>query len=209
LFKKTAEHFKIPSFEHLKICASSDIDEEVLQSLSLKGHEIDIFGIGTNLVTCSTNPALGCVYKLVQIGNIPRIKLSNNVAKVTIPGRKEGYRLCGKDGPVVDLMVEHGTPAPKVGEPIYCRHPFNETKRCVVRPSEVIPLHHLVWDGKIVINFPTLEEIRQHCVASIDGLRPDHKYSNNPTPYKVSLSQGLYRLFHDLWLTESPIEELV
>eukprot|EP01125_Pyxidicula_operculata_P021809 TRINITY_DN865_c1_g2_i6.p1 TRINITY_DN865_c1_g2~~TRINITY_DN865_c1_g2_i6.p1 ORF type:complete len:390 (-),score=91.93 TRINITY_DN865_c1_g2_i6:51-1220(-) len=209
LFKEVANSFPdVKSFESLKICASSDIDEELLHSLNRQGHEIDIFGIGTNLVTCKSNPALGCVYKLVEIDGSPRIKLSNDVTKVTLPGRKDAYRLYGKDGPLLDIMLEAGSKPPNVGESIYCRNPFDETKRCFVKPSDVVPLHHLVWDGKIVGEFRKLDEIRAYSIESLESLRPDHKYTTNPTPYKVSLSGDLYNLFHKLWLQEAPIEEL-
>jgi len=84
-------------------------------------------------VTCKGDPALGCVYKLVQINDTPRIKLSNNVTKVTLPGRKEAYRLIGKDElPIIDIMISVGSAVPKPGDTLYCRHPFDETKRCYV-----------------------------------------------------------------------------
>jgi len=66
-----------------------------------------------------------------------------------------------------------------------------------------------VWNGKVLpIALRPLEEIRSHSQQEIKRLRPDHKYRNNPTPYKVSLSEELYQAFHKLWLEESPVEEL-
>ncbi|MCI00807.1 nicotinate phosphoribosyltransferase-like protein, partial [Trifolium medium] len=78
------------------------------------GHEVDAFGIGTYLVTCYAQAALGVVFKLVEINNQPRIKLSEDVSKVSIPCKKRTYRLYGKEGyPLVDIMTGENEPSPK------------------------------------------------------------------------------------------------
>jgi len=129
---------------------------------------------------------------------------------VTIPGRKEAYRLIGNDGPIVDLLVRADSEAPKVGESIYCRHPFDESKRCYVKPSQIVKLHNLVWDGKIVEgSIKSIHEIREFCMAEVNSLRPDHKYFIHPTPYKCSLSQELYEQFHKLRMLATPVEEFI
>ena len=209
LFKEIGGRFSIDSFAKVSILASNDIEESTLLSLGHQGHEIDVFGIGTHLVTCKAQPALGCVYKLVALNGRPRIKVSDQLDKITVPGRKEVYRLVGEHRyPVLDLMIEAGKPAPIAGERILCRHPFNETKRAYVTPTHVIPLHGCVWDGHQTFSLPALDEIRHYVLDQISAMRPDHMRTANATPYKVSVSEELYRSIHEQWMREAPIFEL-
>jgi len=140
-FFEFANKFHLPSFQHFLIVASNDINETVLLSLADQGHEINAYGIGTNLVTCQAQPALGMVFKLVQINELPRIKLSNEVLKMTIPGKKVVYRLIGKAGtPLLDIIMLFDETPPAPGQKILCCDPFHEKKRVYVTPSEVQPL---------------------------------------------------------------------
>ncbi|XP_039300430.1 nicotinate phosphoribosyltransferase isoform X2 [Nilaparvata lugens] len=209
-FNNIARTYGIPWFEQLTIVASNDINEETILSLNEQNHKIDCFGIGTHLVTCQRQPALGCVYKLVEINGLPRIKLSQDVGKMTMPGRKDAYRLYGADGhALIDIMMRSVESAPEVGAKVLCRHPFQESKRTYVIPSKVEPLYKVYWkDGKVCGPLPSLEEIRDRVRNSLETLRQDHKRNLNPTPYKVSVSADLYSFIHDLWLQNAPIGEL-
>jgi len=210
LFEEIALSYDMPWFAELEIIASNDINEETILSLNDQGHKISCFGIGTHLVTCQRQPALGCVYKLVEVDEIPRIKLSQDVEKVTMPGKKKAYRLYGMDGfPILDLLQMPHEPAPEAGVRVLCRHPFSESRRAYVSPYKVEELYTLVWkDGKRVGEQRSLESIRQYAQESLRALRPDHKRSLNPTPYKVSVSDKLYQFIHKLWLENAPIGEL-
>ena len=121
------------------ILASNEINKSVLISLKEQGYEIDAFGIGTHLVTCDDQPAMGCVYKLVEAKGIPRIKLSQELSKMTIPGKKEAYRLFGEDGySLLDLMIRVGDKPPDPAKRVLCHHPFDHIKRVYVTPSKVL-----------------------------------------------------------------------
>ncbi|KHN83589.1 Nicotinate phosphoribosyltransferase [Toxocara canis] len=170
-------------FEKLTIVASNDINEDTITSLNEQQHEIDAFGVGTHLVTCQKQPALGCVFKLVALSGCPKIKLSAEVAKITIPGRKKCYRLYGKEGyGICDLMTLEDEPKPIANEPILCRHPF--------------------------LSLPSLLGMKKHVNESLDHLRKDHRRLLNPTPYKVSVSEKLYEFLHSIWLQNAPIGQL-
>lgn len=208
-FIKVAETFNLPWFSNLTIVASNDINEETIYSLNDQCHKIDCFGIGTHLVTCQRQPALGCVYKMVEINRHPRIKLSQDVDKVTMPGKKDVYRLYGSDGhALIDLLQKTSEPAPKKGDKVLCRHPFLETKRVYVTPAKVEKLYKLYWKNGQMQNMPTLAEIKSKVSHSLKMLRQDHKRNLNPTPYKVSVTSELYNFIHDLWLQNAPIGEL-
>ncbi|XP_013176959.1 PREDICTED: nicotinate phosphoribosyltransferase 2 isoform X2 [Papilio xuthus] len=209
-FEQIAEAFKLNWFAKLTIVASNDINEDTILSLNEQGHKIDCFGIGTHLVTCQRQPALGCVYKLVEINGQPRIKLSQDVGKVTIPGHKEAYRLFGADGhALIDLLQRSSEPAPIIGQKVLCRHPFQESKRAYVIPSKVEHLYKVYWsEGRICVRPKPLSEVRARVQASLRTLRQDIKRNLNPTPYKVAVSDDLYSFIHDLWLQNAPIGEL-
>lgn len=211
-FCNIEKEFGVAGFGKTSITASNDLNEETLDALNKQGHEVDAFGIGTYLVTCYAQAALGCVFKLVEINNQPRIKLSEDVSKVSIPCKKRCYRLYGREGyPLVDIMTGENEPPPKVGERILCRHPFYESKRAYVVPQQVEELLECYWPGsplKAREDLPALKDIRDRCIKQLELMRPDHMRRLNPTPYKVSVSAKLYDFIHFLWLNEAPVGEL-
>ena len=131
---------------------------------------------------------------------------------MTIPGRKKAYRLVGADGvAMLDFMIAEDESAPSKCKRTLCRHPFDEKKRAYVTPTEVIPLHRLVWDGPnggLVGSLPSLDSVRDFIKAQMTIMRADHLRPINPTPYKVSVSAELFTFLHDLWMREVPIPEL-
>ncbi|CAF0742534.1 unnamed protein product [Didymodactylos carnosus] len=209
-FQLVAQKFNLPYMEHFMIVASNDINEETLISLEKQGHSIDTFGVGTHLVTCQKQPALGCVYKLVELNGSPRIKVSQDIEKVTIPGRKNVYRLFGHDGKALcDLLTRHDEVCPVQTQRILSRHPFSEQRRAYVNPTSVLDLYKLYWaDNQIKIPLPTLKEVKMYAKEQIESLRKDHKRDLNPTPYKVSVTNALFEFMHSLWMKSVPIGEL-
>lgn len=148
-------------------------------------------------MTCQRQPALGCVYKLVEINEQARIKLSQDVEKVTMPGSKNAYRLYSTDGhALIDLLQKVTESPPEVGQKVLCRHPFQESKRAYVIPSRVEPLYKTYWkEGRICQDLPTLEQVREKVQRSLKTVRNDHKRTLNPTPYKVGCCFFSYQTF--------------
>lgn len=218
-FAELGASLQRPFFHALDIVASNDINEKTLMKLNQQGHAITVFGIGTNLVTCQAQPALGCVYKLVELNGKPRLKLSQEPAKVLIPGRKRAYRLFGKDGvtPLVDLLVDADKDdPPSVGTPVLCRNPFSELDRTLVTPSRVVPLHGLYYGNETGATttklevVPTLQESRD---LVLDQLHVDHVPeglldSDQPKHYPVTVSNNLYNFLHTMWQEQLPVKEL-
>src|ERR671939_618275 len=211
-FEAVSARFSVP-FARLAIVASNDLNEATLLHLNVQGHQIDTFGIGTRLVM--PGEALGAVYKLTEVDGHPRIKVSGDSAKISLPGRKNAYRLFAGSGDraepvaVVDLMTLADEEPPVAGQPVLCRHPFEETKRVLVTPRKVDDLLTVVWDGTAQRHaLQPLEQVRAAVLEQLACFRQDHLRAANPTPYKVSVSARLYDFVHDLLAREVPIAEI-
>ncbi len=236
-FVDVSEKFQAPLAD-MSIIASNDLSEHVLHALQAQPHSIDTFAVGTHLVTCKDQPALGCVYKCVELNAQPRMKLSEDHGKLTIPGEKRVYRLKDKAGVcILDLMCLASEEPPAPGVKVLCRHPFDANKRVMVTPTIVEPLHYRVWDGGLVANYGAdkvevrepftmssprgceqskeghhvyepIDRVRARVSTQLGELREDHLRAVNPTPYKLSVSCQLYDYLHRVWLQELPIREL-
>ncbi|KAF8819712.1 nicotinate phosphoribosyltransferase [Cardiosporidium cionae] len=186
-FVSASAAFNVP-FEKLKIVASNNINEKVLKLLNEEGNEVDAFGIGTHLVTCQSQPALGMVYKIVELNLKPCMKLSQDFDKITMPASKAVYRLYSSSGsPIIDLLDKTKNLEPVRLQKIFCRHLFDETKRCYVIPDKVA---------------------REKCIEALKLFRKDHLRLINPTPYKISASESYYEYFRRIWSLLTPVDTI-
>eukprot|EP00923_Selenidium_pygospionis_P031211 GHVN01055392.1.p1 GENE.GHVN01055392.1~~GHVN01055392.1.p1 ORF type:complete len:495 (-),score=56.04 GHVN01055392.1:154-1638(-) len=207
IFVAVSQGFDVTFDKDLKIVASNDINEHVLHALIEQENSIDTFGIGTHLVTCQSQPALGMVYKLAMLNGKPRMKHSEDIQKATLPGRKTAYRLINKAGqPIIDLIQDAASPPPTPHVRILCHHLSDPNRRCGVIPSQVLPLLNLVWNkGFSVGERQDIPEARQRCIASLRNLRSDHLRYMNPTPYKVSITSEYQDNFRKCWSESFPV----
>eukprot|EP01105_Mastigella_eilhardi_P021462 TRINITY_DN5194_c0_g1_i2.p1 TRINITY_DN5194_c0_g1~~TRINITY_DN5194_c0_g1_i2.p1 ORF type:complete len:295 (+),score=86.32 TRINITY_DN5194_c0_g1_i2:894-1778(+) len=191
MFKEVGHKVNAPFFERFIIMASDDINEKRLLRLRDEHHEVDCFGIGTHLVTCQAQPALGAVYKLVEITGDPRVKLSEDVGKMSLPGNKTTYRLLGPDRtPLCDLTQFTDEEPPKAGAVLSC-YAARSDSPVEVTPAEVECLHSLVWDGvRGVVQCPLAET--RHYVLEQSERFAAHTRPQGPAPYPVYLSQRLH-----------------
>jgi nicotinate phosphoribosyltransferase len=192
-------------FPEVKILASSDLDEWIIESLREQGARIDIWCVGTRLITSYQTPALGVVYKLMAADHgdgklIPKIKISQNPNKVTNPGVKKIIRFYNGNGRMMgDLLADVDEPLPE-GEPVKAHHPmYDYMKKVYKRPYRVEEVMVPIFvHGRQVYEPPPLEEVRNRARKQIDSLEPEYKRLPNPHIYKVSLSDKLYRTKKDL-----------
>lgn len=204
LCNKAREMLDASGFSDAIICASGDIDENVLISLNQQGAKIDSYGIGTKLITSYSNPALGGVYKLAAITEngvlTPKLKISNTIAKVTNPGLKKVVRFYDNETnkAIADLIMLKDEENPN-GEPYRIFDPENPWKEKTVVNYYVKELQIPVFiNGELVYELPTLKEIRAYHQECINNMWDQYKRIANPHIYKVDLSQKLYDLKMEL-----------
>ena len=184
------------------ICASGDLDEYSISSLKNQGAQINSWGVGTRLITSADMPALGGVYKLAAIidkdGSVtPKIKLSNNTAKITNPGFKNIYRVYDKatgkaEADVICLRDEKEVDESK---PLVLTHPTERWKKTTYTNYQVRTLQEqIIKDGKLVYDMPTLKAIKAYAKRELESFWDEYKRLDRPHLYKVDLSDDLYEL---------------
>ena len=187
-------------FPNAKIFASGDLDEEVIWDLKAQGAAIDVWGVGTRMITSMDNPALGGVYKLsaeeVDGTFVPRIKISENPAKITNPGVKQLYRFYDRrSGKALADLLALDEEDFSSGEPLEIFDPENTWKRmtlCDYRMRQLlVPIFE---NGELVYDPPALSEIAAYAKQEMETFWDEYKRLNRPHRYKVDLSQKLYDL---------------
>ena len=186
--------------EDCKIVISNSLDEFIIRDVLSEGAKIDSFGVGERLITARSEPVFGGVYKLAAVerdGQIyPRMKISENIEKITNPGNKKLYRIYDNNTrhAIADLITLNSEEAPQEdGYEIF--DPWTPWKRKHISNYYAKKLRTRIYDhGKLVYDSPSLDEIRQHCQEEVAALWDETKRFDNPTPYIVDLSKKLWDL---------------
>ncbi|MHC0035440.1 nicotinate phosphoribosyltransferase [Pseudoneobacillus sp. C159] len=196
LSKETRKMLDEAGYPDAKIVASNDLDEYTIMNLRAQGAQIDIWGVGTKLITAFDQPALGAVYKIVAIEDengemIDTIKISGNPEKVTTPGMKRLYRVINmvnqrSEGDYIALANER----PNEEDHLKMFHPVHTYISKFVSNFEARDLHHDIFvDGQLVYDLPDIQEIQQFSLSNMSVLWDEYKRSLNPEEYPVDLSQ--------------------
>lgn len=192
--------------EDCLIFATNDLDEDILLALNSQDAKIDVYGIGTKLITSYNNASLGGVYKLCALeedGNlVPKIKVSNSHEKTTNPGVKKIVRIF-KDGMAQADLICLEDETFDTSKPLTIFHPEQTWKKTTFTDYELKELMVQIFkDGKLVYDMPTLKEICDREDKTIASFFPEYRRVVNTQEYKVDLSQKLWDLKHKLLNSE-------
>ncbi len=183
-----------------KIVVSNSLDEYVIQDILLEGACIDSFGVGERLITSKSTPVFGGVYKLVALEKdgdlISKIKVSENIEKITNPGFKKLYRLYDKDTgkALADIISLHDEPAPD-GSEYEIFDPNAIWKRKTITNYVVKELQVPIFEkGKLVYDEPDIDEIKDFCKQQMETLWDETRRFEKPQTYYVDLSEKLYKM---------------
>ncbi|XP_074523797.1 nicotinate phosphoribosyltransferase isoform X2 [Halichoeres trimaculatus] len=200
VFRLCSEHFSVAAFDSLIIVGTNNISEESMAELNKKENEIGVVGVGTHLVTCTKQPSLGCVYKLVEVRGTPRMKISEDPEKSTVPGRKAVYRLTDAEGhPFLDLVSLAEESPPEAGVPLSCFPLGCENSSVSVTPAQIGCLRQEAFTkGQVTHPLCSAAETRAKVQSSVQTLHPRHKRLQDPDSYTVALSEKLHSLVTEI-----------
>ncbi len=181
-----------------QIVVSNSLDEYIIRDTLMQGAQINSFGVGERLITSKSEPVFGGVYKLAAVWNgeemQPKIKLSENVEKITLPGFKQVYRLYERDTDkaIADVITLHDEEIDSTS-PYEIFDPEHAWKRKKITDFRAEKLLVKIFDkGKLVYTPPALSSVKEYCASEIDKLWDEVKRFENPHKYYVDLSQPLW-----------------
>lgn len=196
LSRESRRMFDEAGFPGVKIVASNELDEIVIDSIRDEGGKVDIYGVGTKLATCAGTGggALGGVYKLVEMDGVPKLKVTSDIAKATLPGKKRVLRLFGSDDLMLQDVICLEEDKPGSGDTVY--DPVNPLQETTLPAGiEVRELRSVVMDeGRRTFSPESLERMAERCRQQLAGLPQGCLRFINPHRYKVSISGELNEL---------------
>ncbi|VWU49845.1 nicotinate phosphoribosyltransferase, putative [Hepatocystis sp. ex Piliocolobus tephrosceles] len=205
VFIDISKQLNVP-FNELKICVSNDINHEIVKKLENE-KQIDLYAIGTNLITCQPETSLKIVYKLAQINNYPCYKKTNENHKATYPYKKNVYRLYNKENnlAVCDYIQHYEETQPISNQCIdYVHFENQKAQHVTLTPAHVEKKVKNMWDhGKSLIKFKTSKEVKQYTLNELKKFKKDHFDKYEPTPYNVCYSKKYFDLFSTIVLKKS------
>lgn len=199
LSKQVRKQLDAAGFKDAKIYASNDLDENTILNLKMQKAKIDVWGVGTKLITAYDQPALGAVYKIVSMEDdqgVMRdtIKLSNNAEKVSTPGKKQVWRITSraKGKSEGDYITFADTDVNSMNE-IHMFHPTYTYISKDVRDFDAVPLLVDIYDqGKLVYKLPSLQDIQKYAKKELQELWNEYTRVLNPQHYPVDLAQDVW-----------------
>lgn len=205
LTKKARQMLDEAGWTECAISVSNSLDEHIIQDLLRQGAQIDMFGVGERLITARSEPVFGGVYKLVAVerenGTIePKIKISENVGKITTPHFKKLYRFYGKDTgkAIADYLCIYDETVDD-SQDLLIFDPDATWKQKTVYNFTARELQAPIFkNGELVYDLPSLEEIRNYCQQQVESLWDEVKRFDNPHTYYVDLSQRLWDMKYEL-----------
>jgi nicotinate phosphoribosyltransferase len=195
LSKKARKMLDEAGLEKVQIVVSNQLDEYLIKSLLDQKAPIDIFGVGTSLATGQPDAALDGVYKLSEVNGEPKIKLSENIQKVTLPGVKQVYRYKDESGNFIADAI--GLAKDEIPQKMI--HPYDIEKNMKLDSANAIPLLNKVMaNGQSLLHDYEPKDVAVYSKTRLQLLPDEHKRFNNPHIYKVGISEPLHRLRNGL-----------